>query len=261
MGRCPSTPKQSAIRSDRRIRDGRVSAGRASGADRDCAIGRHHGRAVGRTERSSSTYPIIAVSNAWWPCPLRRLHAWCSGVRFTGVVDGIRADVWVHPAAQVRRSAIAGDGLFIDASVPAGTPLIRFGGTAVTTAELHELFDEADANGTYVDTIAIGPDCHVVLPAGSIAHYANHSCDPTMWLGAPLEFVARFDLEPGSELTSDYGVTSDDAAFEMPCRCGAAACRRVITGCDWQLEHLQHLHQGRWPAGLQARIDTSRASE
>jgi len=129
----------------------------------------------------------------------RRLNARCR-LGFTGGVDRIRPDVWVHPAARVRRSVIAGDGLFIDEPVAAGTPLIRFGGTAVTTAELHELFDEADVSGTYIDTIAIGLDCHVVLPADSIAHYGNHSCDPTMWLGAPLELVARVDLTPGAGL-------------------------------------------------------------
>jgi len=182
-------------------------------------------------------------------------------VRFTGAVERVPADVWVHPAVRVRRSVIAGDGLFIDEAVPAGTPLIRFGGTAVTTAELHQLFDEAAANGTYVDTIALAHDRHVVLPQGSIAHFGNHSCEPSMWLSDPLELVARFDLEPGSELTSDYGVTSDDATFEMTCRCGAAACRQLITGCDWRIEHLQLLHEGRWPPGLQDRIDNSRASD
>ena len=113
--------------------------------------------------------------------------------------------MWVHPVVRVRRSAIAGDGLFIDEPRPAGTPLIRFGGTVVTTAELYELFDEADAHGTYVDTIAVGPDCHVVTPAGSIARFGNHSCDPTMWLGGPLELVARFALEPAPSSPATTG--------------------------------------------------------
>ena len=182
----------------------------------------------------------------------RELHCW---------VVRVPSDVWVHAGVRVRRSPIAGDGLFIDEPIPAGTSLIRFGGRVVTTAKLHDLFDEAAARGAYVDTVAIGPDRHIVMPAGSVAHYGNHSCDPTMWLGAPLELVARFDLEAGCELTSDYGVTSDDDSFEMECRCGTTACRRLITGCDWRLEHLQHLHAGRWPSGLQARIDNDRASE
>ena len=39
----------------------------------------------------------------------------------------------------------------------------------------------AAAEGDYVDTIAIDHDVHLVLPAGTVAHYANHSCDPTLW--------------------------------------------------------------------------------
>lgn len=108
--------------------------------------------------------------------------------------------------------------------------LIRFGGSPVSATELHRRFDEAPAAGTYVDTIAIGVDRHRVLPAGSIAHYANHRCDPTMWLGAALELVARVDLPPGAALTSDCSVMSDDPAFEMTCRCGAAGCRGGCQG-------------------------------
>ncbi len=169
------------------------------------------------------------------------------------------ADVWVHPAARVRPSPIAGAGLFIGVAVAAGTALIRFGGRTVSTAELQRLFDEADAQGRYVDTIAVDDDTHLVLPPGTIAHYSNHSCDPSMWLGAAHELVARRDLEPGAELTSDYGVTSDDPSFWMACHCGTPACRRVITGVDWQRADLQAIHLGRWPRGLQRRIDASRA--
>lgn len=182
-------------------------------------------------------------------------------LRFTGGVFDVAGEVWVHPAVRVRRSSIAGDGVFIDAAVANGTPLVRFGGRTVSTGELHRLFREAEAQGRYVDTIAIDDDTHLVLPAGSIAHYGNHSCDPSTWLGGPLELVARWDLEPGAELTSDYGVISDDPSFRMDCRCGAATCRRVITGSDWQRADLQAIHEGRWPPGLQRRIDATRASE
>ncbi len=167
------------------------------------------------------------------------------------------AEVWLHPALRVERSAIAGDGLFVDVAIAAGTPLIRFGGRTASTDELHRRFEEAKAVGRYVDTIAIDDDTHLVLPPGTIAHYANHSCDPSTWLGPSLELVARRDLEPGAEVTSDYGVTSDDPTFRMDCRCGAPACRGVITGSDWTRADLQVLHQGRWPRGLQHRIDAA----
>jgi hypothetical protein len=175
-------------------------------------------------------------------------------------VLNIPAEVWVHPAVHVRSSPIAGDGLFVDAAVPAGTALVRFGGRTVSTAELRRLFEEAEAQGRYVDTIAIDHDTHLVLPSATVAHYGNHSCDPSAWLGAGLELVARHDLEIGTEVTLDYGVTSDDPAFRMACRCGAACCRRVITGTDWQLAELQSTHRGRWPQGLQRRIDAAGAS-
>ena len=166
----------------------------------------------------------------------------------------VPSDVWVHPAAAVRPSPIAGRGLFIDADVVAGTPLVRFGGRTVSTARLHRLFAAATAHGTYVDTIAVDDDTHLVLPTGTLAHYANHSCDPTMWLGGPRELVARRDLAVGTELTSDYGVISDDPSFRMDCHCGTPACRRVVTGSDWRRPELRALHAGRWPPGLQRRI-------
>jgi hypothetical protein len=172
-------------------------------------------------------------------------------------VADLASDVWVHPAVRVRSSPIAGDGLFADEPIGAGTPLIRFGGRVVSTDELHVLFEDAAGRGRYVDTIAIDDDTHLVLPPGTIAHYGNHSCDPSTWLGAAHELVARRDLERGVELTSDYGVMSDDPAFRMDCRCGAPACRRVITGSDWQRADLQVVHRGRWPRGLQRRIDTA----
>ena len=133
-------------------------------------------------------------------------------------------DVWVHPAVRVRPSPIAGDGLFVEVDVPAGTPLLRFGGRTVSTSELHELVRRVEADGGFVDTLTIDDDSHLVLPPGTVAHYGNHSCDPSTWLGAPLELVARRDLEPGAELTVDYGVISDDPSFRMECTCGTAAC-------------------------------------
>jgi len=166
--------------------------------------------------------------------------------------------VWVHPGLEVRDSPIAERGLFATDGIVAGTVVIRFGGRTVTTAALHELFARAAVAGTYVDTIAIDEDRHLVLPAGSSAHFGNHSCDPSTWLAAgSLELVARRDLVPGDEVTSDYGVTSDDDSFRMVCTCGAASCRGIVTGSDWMRPELQALHEHRWPPGLQRKIDAS----
>jgi hypothetical protein len=173
----------------------------------------------------------------------------------------VPTEVWLHPSVRVGVSSIAGHGLFLGEGVVAGTALIRFGGRTVSTAELHRLLAQAEADGTYVDTIAVHDDAHLVLPVGTPAHFSNHSCEPTMWLAGSFELIARHDLEAGTELTNDYGVISDDPSFRMECCCGSTSCRRVVTGEDWQRADLQRVHRGRFPPGLQRRIDLAALSE
>lgn len=181
--------------------------------------------------------------------------------RLNEAMAAVPLGVWVHRAAVVRASAIAGRGLFVTEPVTAGEPLIRLGGRVVTSDELVRLFERASIEDRYVDTIAVDLDAHLVLPPDSRAHYANHSCDPSLWFGRPLELVARRDLAAGTELTIDYGVISDDVTFTMDCTCSATTCRGVVTGRDWQRADLQRTHHGRWPAGLQHRIDTATDGE
>ncbi len=110
--------------------------------------------------------------------------------------------------------------------------MVRFGGRLVSLGELHALFDVAAADGAYVDTIAIDHDVHLVLPAGTAAHFANHSCDPTLWRSGTYELATRRAVAAGDELTVDYATLSDDPDFTMTCTCGAATCRGEITAAD-----------------------------
>jgi hypothetical protein len=165
-------------------------------------------------------------------------------------------DVWIHPCVEVRRSGVAGEGLFATTRLDADVVVIRLGGRLVSTAELHHLFAAA-ADGDYIDTVAVGDDTHIVLPPGTAAHYGNHSCEPNMWSVGAYELVTRRPVDPGDELTIDYGTISDDAAFRMECTCGAASCRGVITGLDWRRADLQRRYAHHWPPGLQRRIDSS----
>jgi uncharacterized protein len=142
------------------------------------------------------------------------------------------ADVWLHPGVSVGDSSIAGRGLIAVAPLPAGEVVVRFGGRLVSLRELQTLFDIAAADGAYVDTIAIDHDVHLVLPAGTVAHFANHSCDPTLWRSGPYELATRRAVAPGDELTVDYATLSDDPGFTMTCTCGADACRGEITAAD-----------------------------
>lgn len=56
--------------------------------------------------------------------------------------------------------------------------------------------------------------------------YVNHSCAPTSRsLGADVEIALR-NIEPGEQLTSDYGELNLEDSLE--CRCGADRCRGTV---------------------------------
>ena len=164
------------------------------------------------------------------------------------------ADVWVHPSLEVRPSAIGGHGLFAIAAIDTGVVVIRLGGRLVSTAELHRMFDEATDDHD-VDTVAVDVDVHLVLPAGTVAHYANHDCEPTMWPLDSYELATRVPVAVDDELTLDDGLISADPTFRMGCTCGAVTCRSVVTGEDWRRPELVQRYGGHWPTGLQRRID------
>ena len=161
-------------------------------------------------------------------------------------------DCWLHPAVEVRRSAIQGRGLFARVGIPAGTVVSRLGGRLVSTAELHRLIDDPDE--PYVDTITAGEDVHLVLPPRRDNGYGNHGCDPNLWWTGPYELAARRDIAPGEELTNDYATSTGEPAFRMDCSCGAALCRGVVTGADWQRPDLQERYGEHWIPVLLARI-------
>src|SRR5215469_13736437 len=89
-------------------------------------------------------------------------------------------EVWVSDTLEVRPSVIEGRGLFAIQHVPVSTVLMRLGGRLVRTCELDELIAAAiaDAALPYVDSFSVAGDLQLVLPPGTAAHFANHSCDP-----------------------------------------------------------------------------------
>jgi uncharacterized protein len=160
----------------------------------------------------------------------------------------------VHPDTTVGSSRIAGRGLFATADLPGGTPVVRVGGRLVSTAELHSLFETADA---YVDSVVLDEDVHLVLPAGNLAHFANHSCEPNLGWSDEFTLVALRDIAAGEELTNDYATSTADPSFVLMCHCETYRCRQVIEGTDWQIPQLQKRYAGSWIPYLQRRMDAS----
>jgi hypothetical protein len=63
-----------------------------------------------------------------------------------------------------------------------------------------------------------------------LGRYVNHSCDPTCRsAGYDFELAVR-DIQPGEELTDDYG--SLNLEYDFICYCGSAICREKILPDD-----------------------------
>jgi uncharacterized protein len=161
------------------------------------------------------------------------------------------AQPWIDESIVVGASEISGRGLFATSRIEAGRVVVRLGGRLVSTTQLADMIA---ASETYVDTLTVYEDRHLVLPPGTAVHFGNHSCDPTLWHVGPYEIATRRQIRDGEELTFDYGTQSGAPGFSMPCSCGTPRCRRLVTSEDWRLPSLQVPYEGHWTPALAARI-------
>lgn len=169
----------------------------------------------------------------------------------------------IDPRVEIRESSLHGRGAFALAPIRAGEVVIVWAHTVldpedVGTVEEGELHRRAD--GRYVWL----PDSWVELEGYDPAEdRMNHSCDPNVWLQDEVTLSARRDIAPGEELTGDYALWELDPEHVCPfqCRCGAAACRRTITGRDWQRADLRRRYAGHWHPAIEARIAETTKNE
>jgi len=159
---------------------------------------------------------------------------------------------YISPKATVRDSPIHGRGLFAVEPMTKGDIVAMKGGYIYDRA-LHDILQPqlGPADIPIADGFFIGPMTEDEREGGMI--FSNHSCDPNIGVQGQIIFVAMRDIQTGEELTHDWA-TTDDEAYEMPCHCGAANCRRVITGQDWRRKDLQKKYQDYMSWYLQQKI-------
>lgn len=160
---------------------------------------------------------------------------------------------WLHPAVEVRPSAIAGRGLFATADLPSGTVVSRLGGRLVDTATLRTLI----AGDEYVDTVVVDEDRHLVLAAGD-NRFGNHACDPNLGWADEYALATMADVPAGEELLSDYAMSTVEPDWFMRCHCPSYRCRQMIEGSDWRIPQLQQRYDGWWAPYVQRLVDASR---
>ena len=101
-------------------------------------------------------------------------------------------------------------------------------------------------------------DRYVLCLDGS--QYMNHSCDPNLvWVGDDT-LVAVRDIAAWEEVTYDYS-TSEVHLWWRPkwtCACGAACCRRIISGRDCLDAAFQERYRGHLPSWVLQFIHRNR---
>jgi hypothetical protein len=68
-------------------------------------------------------------------------------------------------------------------------------------------------------------------PSGRIDDLVNHHCDPNAGLRFTSDGVYLVAMRPitaGEQIGWDYSTTVGDPSWQMPCRCGAPACRGTV---------------------------------
>ncbi len=155
-------------------------------------------------------------------------------------------------AVKGQASGIQGRGLFATAPIPAGEIVAIKGGHIVDTATLRGL--PALLRNS---EIQIADGFHLVALSEDeyepVMLFINHSCEPNVGFAGNVVLVAMRDIGAGEELTTDYALF-DDSDEQMQCRCGAAGCRSVIDGRDWQRADLQSKYGGYFSAYLRQRM-------
>lgn len=159
---------------------------------------------------------------------------------------------YISPRATVKESAIHGKGLFACDQIAKGEVVCVKGGYIFDRRTLNAMPDWFRAAEIQIaPDLFIGPVDESEREGSMI--FSNHSCEPNIGVHGQIVFVALRDIAAGEELTHDWATTDDDE-YEMECKCGAASCRGVVTGKDWQRPELQEKYKNHMSSYLLNKI-------
>ena len=132
----------------------------------------------------------------------------------------------IHPATELRYiSPSIGFGVFATKFIPQGTIVYVQDALEIVLPANHPLLT-ADIYQPILDKYSTVEKDGSRLLSWDIARYVNHSCQSKA-LSTSYGFeVATRDIEPGEEITDDYG--QFNLPYDMPCSCGHPNCRGSV---------------------------------
>jgi len=149
---------------------------------------------------------------------------------------------YLSPKVAAQESSIHGRGLFAKGPIVKDEVICVKGGYIFDRRVLQSMPDWFRAAEVQVaEDLFIGPLKEDEREGSMI--FSNHSCDPNIGVRGQIVFVAMRDIESGEELTHDWATTDDDD-YRIECNCGAADCRKLLTGQDWRRKDLQQKYCG-----------------
>jgi hypothetical protein len=157
----------------------------------------------------------------------------------------------------VRLSSIVGRGLFAGEPIARGEIVCVKGGHLLDRAGLALAGVVNHAYLQIADDLFLAPVTEAEFEG--VMMFLNHSCEPNVGIQGQIVFVALRDIAASEELTLDYA-TIDHDSEPMDCRCGAAGCRRLITGRDWQKPELQQKYGSYFAWYLLEKIRAERSA-
>ena len=157
------------------------------------------------------------------------------------------------PTTEVRESKIHGRGLFAIADIRKNEIVAVKGGHIVDGKTLREKITPVlgPVEIQIDDDLFIAPVSEEERDLSML--YSNHSCNPNLGMRGEITFVAMRRIHTDEELTHDWAMTDDDD-YSVECNCGAASCRRILTGKDWQRPDLQQRYAGYFSVYLARKI-------
>jgi SET domain-containing protein len=161
------------------------------------------------------------------------------------------------PKTRVRPSPIHGRGLFAVRPIRRGEVVAVKGGHILDGRALRR--SPARAAVSYIQ-IDDGRYIGALTPREVSANklFINHSCAPNAGLRGEITFVALRRVAAGEEITYDWAM-EEHGRHRTRCTCGAASCRKILTGRDWMIPALQRRYRGYFSPYLAARIARLRA--
>ena len=132
---------------------------------------------------------------------------------------------------QFRRSRIHGTGGYARVGITKGTRVIEYVGRRITKAESNI---QCQGDNVYIFTLDDEFDLDGNVEWNP-ARFINHGCVPNCeaeWDEDRLWIVALRNIQPGEELSFNYGYDLDDYR-DHPCLCGASECVGYIVAEEY----------------------------